>query len=381
MDRTTELGLIDRALDLIGRRTTEMAPAMHRQPIAFYRDERQWQRERATLFRRLPLALGFGHDVRRPGDFFTHDLSGAPIVVLRGRDGVLRAFLNVCRHRGSKLEWAERGSGKTGFTCPYHAWSYAEDGRLTAVPHEHGFPDLDRAAHGLVALPVTERLGLVWAVPQGRAATGSQAWLGPFGTEAEALVPNSSVPHDVRRRELRANWKLTIDANLESYHFSYAHRATVGPMFHDALAIADRDGLNQRLFLPKRTIRGLAGIGRDTWRLREHSNLIYYFFPNTMVLIEPDHAQVLMSWPISPERTLVIGAQLLPEPPATDKARAYWDKNAAIFWGAIEEDFALMESVAATLGSGANEALTFARFEHAIAWFHEAVAESIGAER
>jgi hypothetical protein len=92
-----------------------------------------------------------------------------------------------------------------------------------------------------------------------------------------------------------------------------------------------------------------------------------------IVLLEPDHAQIAQIWPLSPDRTIVTGATLIPEAPIDDKARAHWDKNVHIFWTTLIEDFALMESKHSTLRAGANTELTFGRFEHSAAWFHEAV--------
>lgn len=379
MDRATEIALISRVLDHLAAGTTDMAPAGHTRPVSFYTDPAQFEREQQGPFRQWPIAVGFSGDLARPGDFVTHDLSGVPILAVRGQDGVLRAFVNACRHRGTRVEWESCGRGKRAFVCPYHAWTYRDDGALSHVPHDEGFPDLDRAAHGLAPLPVAEHAGLIWVIPS-PAARGADvsARLGPLAAELDALGLGSHVPYAPRRYELACNWKLVNDASLDSYHIKHGHRRTIAPMFLDTMCVFDRFGDHQRLFLAKRSIADLRGTDPTGWRIRDHGNPLYFFFPGTVVLVEPDHAQVASIWPVSPDRTIMTGVTLVPEASKSPKARAHWDKNVHIFWHTLAEDMALMESKHSTLRSGANTELVFGRFEHSAAWFHEAVDKATG---
>jgi choline monooxygenase len=378
MDRDTEIALIRRTLDHLAGGGADMAAAEHRQPVSFYTDPARFQRER-LLFRREPVAIGFGAEVARPGDFVTHDLSGVPVLAVRGRDGALRAFVNACRHRGTRVEWEACGRSKRAFVCPYHAWTYADDGALAHIPHAEGFPGVDRAQRGLVPLPAAEHGGLIWAVADPAAKADIAPRLAPLARELDALGFGSHVSYAPRRYEVAANWKLVNDASLDSYHVRHAHRRTIAPLFLDTTCVFDRFGRNQRIFLGKRSVETLRGTDPAGWRIRDHGNPLYFFFPGTIVLLEPDHAQVAQIWPVSPERTLVTGATLIPEPPASAKARAHWDKNVHIFWTTLAEDFALMESKQSTLHSGANAELVFGRFEHSAAWFHEAVEDALAA--
>ena len=110
MDHATATALVRRVLDHLERGTTDMMPRGTTRPVAFYADAAQFARER-MLFHRLPIAIGYGADVAKPGDFVTHDLSGVPLLAVRGRDGVLRGFVNACRHRGTRVEWEACGKG------------------------------------------------------------------------------------------------------------------------------------------------------------------------------------------------------------------------------------------------------------------------------
>lgn len=374
--------LVRRVLAHLEHETTDRDAAPTRLGVDAYVDPARYDREHARLFRDLPLPIGHASRLRAPGDFLTHDASGVPILVVRGDDGELRAFLNVCRHRGTRVEPAACGARKA-FVCPYHAWSYRRDGGLLAIPHDDGFAGVDPARHGLVPVPVGERAGLVFvrpsAVRPGEAATlDLDAWLGPIADDLEGFGLGSSSVYAPMTRARALSWKLAIDVFLESYHLRPTHKQTIYPMFFDNLGLVDRVGPHLRNVFPKRSIRELADLPEDTWELRRHANVLFHVFPHTLILVEPDHAAVLHLWPQGPAQTLLESYTLVPEPPATDKARRYWDANNAILHGAIEEDFTMGESIQRGLACGANTEVTFGAFEHALAHFHAQI-ERLGA--
>ena len=122
--------------------------------------------EQQVLFRKHPMLMGFASDWAGAGDFRTDDYAGLPILIVRGRDGKLRAFLNVCRHRGAKVA---QGCGKARlFSCPYHAWTYDLAGKVMGIPDERCFPDVRAERSSLAELPLCEKHGLVWVIPTRR---------------------------------------------------------------------------------------------------------------------------------------------------------------------------------------------------------------------
>jgi phenylpropionate dioxygenase-like ring-hydroxylating dioxygenase large terminal subunit len=176
------------------------------------------------------------------------------------------------------------------------------------------------------------------------------------------------------RQERALSWKLAIDVFLESYHLRPTHKDSIYPMFFDNVGLVDRVGPHLRNIFPKRTIRELPALPTESWELRRHANVLYHLFPNTLILVEPDHAAVLHLWPQGPDRTLLTAYTLVPEAPAmTDSARAYWDANNTILYNAIDEDFAMGESIQRGLASGANREVVFGAFEHALAHFHHQI--------
>lgn len=386
MEAKRQLELADRALRHVAARTTdaddERGPA--KVATATYLGEELLAREQARIFRALPIAIAHSSALPCPGDFITHDELGVPLLVVRGDDGALSAFFNVCRHRGTRVENLPCGSGKKAFVCPYHSWSYARDGQLRAIPHEHGFPGIDKSERGLVRVPAGEAAGLVFvravrAASETDAKLDARAFLGPIAEDLEGFGLATSHIYAPRVFTKEMNWKLAMDVFLETYHLRTAHKDTIYGTFFDNLGCVDRVGPHLRNLFPKRSIRALAGQPDDVKGsvLRKHANVLFHLFPNTLVLVQPDHAAVIQAWPDGPTRTRFTAYTAVPEPATSERARAYWDRNNDILYGATDEDFALGESIQRGLASGANEEVLFGAFEHALTHFHDEVARRL----
>lgn len=152
-------------------------------PVSTYTDEARLDAERALL-RTIPMPVAHVSQLQSIGSCLVHDALGVPIVITRNRESELRAMLNVCRHRGTRLlEDTGFCRARKGFHCRYHGWTYDLDGNLTQIPREELFPSLDKSALNLRLLPVTERFGFVWVV-----ATPAADY--DFGTFLDPLEPD-----------------------------------------------------------------------------------------------------------------------------------------------------------------------------------------------
>ena len=130
MQRAEQIAIGHQLFDYIDNRTTAMADEVYRQPVREYTCPDIAAEEERVFFRQRPLCVGMSGLLPEPGSYFTHDLGGLPIVLTRADDGEVRALLNVCRHRGSRV--AEACGKSRSFVCPYHAWTYGLDGKLLA---------------------------------------------------------------------------------------------------------------------------------------------------------------------------------------------------------------------------------------------------------
>jgi phenylpropionate dioxygenase-like ring-hydroxylating dioxygenase large terminal subunit len=373
MQQEEQIALIRRALALIETGGSERGePAVS--PVSRYLDPARHEREVERIFRRYPLALCPSASLANAGDSFAIDVAGLPLLLVRTQDGRLNGFINACRHRGARLKPAG-ASNQRALVCPYHSWTYGLDGALRGRPSGEDFPHAPASDCSLARVPVAEALGFVWAVPrvvaEGESAVlDIDAWLGRFGADLRSWGYDSWVPFHQHAFDNAANWKIPFEANLETYHFQYAHRDSIAALFYDNLLMADHDRQHQRLFLPKRSIEGLREQPSHTWQVGPHSNIIYFFFPATFILHEGDHANAFTVLPEAPGRSRVIASTLIPELPKTEKSENYWRKNVASFWGALDEDFALGVSAQSTLASGAQSSLYFGATEWCSAKFH-----------
>jgi choline monooxygenase len=382
MQHEEQIALIRRALALIDTGGSERGePAVS--PVSRYLDPERHEQEVARIFRRHPLALCPSASLANAGDSFAIDVAGLPLLFVRGPDGKLSGFVNACRHRGARLK-PPGASSQRALVCPYHSWTYALDGTLRGRPAEEDFPHAPASACSLARVPVAEALGFVWAIPRAVAEGESTtidigAWLGRFGADLRSWGYDSWQPFHEHAFDNAANWKIPFEANLETYHFQYAHRNSIAALFYDNLLMADHDRQHHRLFLPKRSIESLRATPSQEWRVGPHSNIIYFFFPATFILHEGDHANAFTVLPESPGRSRVIASTLIPELPKTEKSQNHWRKNVASFWGALDEDFALGVSAQSTLASGAQSSLYFGATEWCSARFHADVEAALRA--
>jgi phenylpropionate dioxygenase-like ring-hydroxylating dioxygenase large terminal subunit len=371
MNQQLQQTLVRRCLAHIAERTTDREPAPSTLPVAAYADE-----SLAVLSCR-PVAVGHVSQLPTPGSFFTHDHAGMSLLVVRAQDGAIRAFKNVCRHRGTQVVQAPCGVAKA-FVCPYHAWSYGLDGKLLGIPHGDGFVDPQRrlsiAAEGLAEVPVAVIAGMVFVRLDGQPIDPD--YLGPLADHLVGFGLADGHIHDVRLMTRELSWKLGIDIFLEAYHFKQAHKDSIYRLFFDNIGTVDFVGPHQLTVVPKRTIKELSTQPPEQWKLRDHANVLFHLFPNTLILVQADHVGITHMWPAGPRRARLQMYMVVPETQEamTDKGRAYWAANNEILMGAIEEDVALGESIQRGLACGANSHVTFGAFEHGLAHFHAEIA-------
>ena len=374
MDQPIKIALLDELLALDAQKTPYLDAQWVNESVERYHCEAIFKAEQTRIFRRLPQIAAHRSALPESNSYLVCEVGGISLLLTRDAEGVVRAFHNVCRHRGARLVEGSKGCQKR-FSCPYHAWTYSNQGQLLGVPHQAtGFPDLGKSQWGLKSVSCFESFGWIWVCLDESWQLDSSDHLHGLDNDLAALQCEAHHAFDSTRWVINANWKLLVEGGLESYHFKVAHRDTIAPLFLDNLSSYQRFGPHIRSVLPRATMTDLHDLPKQDWRIRAHCNLLYTFLPTTQFLVQADHFVWIQSKPISAGQTELTLTTMIQETADTGAdAERYWTKNHALTLRTLKEDFELAEGIQANIESGATESINFGRFEGALAAFNQTV--------
>lgn len=287
-------------------------------PAWCYHSEHLLELEKEELFRRHWQLVCHVSDLAEPGAFVTLDIVGERVLVIRGDDGEVRAFLNICRHRGSRVVSAKSGVCKGAIVCPFHGWVYQLDGKLRGAARPETFPRLDREKFGLQPVEMEIWNGLVFvrflAGPQPSVAELMQ----PFAAEIAHYKMVDMIPSGRSWSQISpVNWKSVRDVDNEGYHVALAHPALqdlYGRTYFDEPFVGG----------VCRSYAEVTETGGRRWSVRHYVKLttppehlpkelrrawIYYgLFPNTVIAVTPETMQFYQEFPLSAGKTILRGA-------------------------------------------------------------------------
>ena len=351
--------------------SADQAPGVHRVPARHYYDPDRFRLEIERIFRRLPLVLGFSCELARPGDYRALQLADVPVLLTRARDGSARAFLNVCSHRGA-IVVAEGAGHARRFTCPYHAWSYDDEGRLAAIYNEKQFGDVDRSCLGLTPLPVAERAGLILAALTPDAAIDFDAFLAGYDALLEHLeLATCSLVG--RQTVAGPNWKVAYDGYLDFYHLPILHRESFGPEI-SSHALYDAWGPHQRVSMPNPAYLELDQKPEDEWDPQSLVSGIWTVFPHVSIAEFDAGGKLYMVSQLfpgrTPEESTTVQNFLTLTPPDAERQQAIEKTMRFLERVVRDEDYETGLRVQRALRSGAKEVCLFGRNEGGGQRFH-----------
>ena len=369
-------------MDLVAVKETSRAAAAMRNPRAAYVDPDWFEAEQSQLFRKLPLLAGFSRDVAEPGDKMLFEAAGPSILIVRGKDRVVRAFLNMCPHRAATLVASCTSASR--MTCPFHGWTFDLEGKLVGMPRKQGFEGIDPAEIGLLRVPVTEWHGMIFVIPRaGDSTIDIEAHLGAFSPEIAQIDFATAEAMATTRLEAAANWKMAIDTFGESYHLSVLHPDTVGRAAITDILLYEGFAPHHRIAFPLLSMVDDVGKPEANWPERPYSG-IHLIFPNTLIHVTtlgPGHTYfVYRIFPSGLDSSFTLMTTYRSGDVPGDADRAPWvqmhDYQAMVVG---TEDYSVVTGAQRNLAFAPDSFnLIYGNNEIALQAFHRAVARQIG---
>jgi phenylpropionate dioxygenase-like ring-hydroxylating dioxygenase large terminal subunit len=374
MDRQLELGIADDLLAELANPSSEIAESIYEEPVENYYSDSRDRAERDVLFGRTPLMAALSGELPTVGSWKLFDEAGWPILLVRGKDEVVRGFLNVCSHRGARVVEEPRGEAKR-LSCPFHAWAYGLDGSLSGVPAKQAFTGICQQERGLRPVQVREHLGAIWVVCDPDAPPMDvAAHLGPFAEELGLWnMGNWHFGKQLVHR-VSANWKLTMDTFTESYHVPVLHKASIGDVIPGSTAVFRSFGDHHRLVFPTKMINELRDRPRDSWQPFDNWQMLltYVVYPNVTFMVTGSHAEMYQTFPgVNVDESVCLHSVFGYEPIETDDDRASYAQRLQYFFDFVDaEDFRVCAGAQKGIRSGAVRSFVFGRNEAGTQYLH-----------
>lgn len=297
MQHNDQITLTKTLLSRLDSGTNVDAGGIRKNPTSVYRDRDLAAREREDFFTNHTQMIGLSGDLPDNNSFITVDDLSVPILATRDNDGVFRAFLNICRHRGVVLESEPRGSTRR-FSCMFHNWTYDTGGALVGLPKQDHFGDVDTDCLGLIELPSAERFGMLFVHPQVDGVIDVGALLGEeLSAELQSWNLDELRWVDSDTYDTGCNWKLAMDTFGETYHFDVLHKDTLAAGLHGNVQCYDTFGRNHRMVLCRRDIDEMRLLPEDEWNITVAGIPVYWLFPNVQLIMGPQHLQLVRAYP------------------------------------------------------------------------------------
>ncbi len=377
MDNPEIAAMLRGAVRHAANNSMDLRDEVMRLPASSYTDPDRFAIEIDMIFKRLPLLLAPSAEIPTSGAFKTMEVAGVPLLVVRGSDGTARAFINSCSHRGTMVVTEERGTAAR-FTCPYHGWTFGQQGNLIAVTSSGDFGEIDKSCYGLTELRTAERAGLIF----GSVDPNSQVDIDQFLSGYDRLLEyfNFKDWHFFAKRSFTGpNWKIAFDGNLDFYHIPTLHSKTLGgpggfkgPLGNRALFHAW--GPHQKILGTDRKWKEMASMPEAEWPESYVMTGVWTLFPNVSIASFDGGGRGVMITQLLPGKTvgecITVQNYLLetaPDEEAAARAHAQFNLLEDVVRG---EDYAVGLTQQQALQSGARDHVLFGRNEGGGQTFH-----------
>ena len=390
MERVEQLRLLKGLINHLDLKTNINAGGIIKTPADTYISEERFDREWNTFFLNHPQIIGLSGDLPTPNSFVTTEDFGVPILAVRDDTGEFKAYAYVCPHRGVTIESSKKGE-KSKFSCPFHGWTFNNEGNLIGYPKKEQFGEIDKDCYGLKELPAIEKFGFLWVHPKRDGNIDLDELLGKeLQAEFDAWNFQSLVFANEDLYFTDMNWKLAIDTFGETYHFSVLHKDSLFESFYGNCQMFDSFQRNGRLILCKRTIDEMRKLPESEWDICAGSLPVYYLFPNIIFMPTQEGAFLVKEYPAenSPHKSYSkISFYFYPhvlkqlkelEKTGIDGKQLLEDQYGGFASVIRDEDYVAAASSHKGLRSGNIDYLTFGKNEPALHHYHNTYREALG---
>tara|TARA_B100000212_G_scaffold286714_1_gene227439 strand:+ start:5373 stop:6521 length:1149 start_codon:yes stop_codon:yes gene_type:complete len=344
--------------------TTDQADAIMIKSVSDYTDKEIIQNQVDTIFNNYPLPLALTIELPEKGTYKTLDVLNTPILLTRSSDGVVRAFVNVCKHRGAPV--CEKGKGKKSkFSCTYHGWTYDNRGKLINIFQSDTFGEIDKTKIKLTELFCEERSGFIWVCINPDSKPNLSNWLQGFDEEINEIGLDSWYLYEQRILD-GPSWKICWDGYLDGYHHHMVHPETVGKNTIVNLIAHDTYGPHQRFAFGKKNINELQKVDEVNWEPEEYIRLIHSGFPNLSIsAILNQFCLVSMIYPTKDlEKTITIQNILsLNKPSTKEEIKAAEEFSELTLKAVKDEDYIMNFKIQDGINSKGNDKFMFGKNE------------------
>ena len=376
MNRKEEYNKIaERVVSHVQNKTTDQANDILSIPTSDYTCEKRWESEMDKIFKELPLMLALSIEIPNKGDYKSLEVVGIPVLITRDKDSKVRAFRNVCSHRGAPLTNEEIGN-KSKFTCPYHGWTYSNEGELIGILENSKFGELDKSCNGLQILPCEEFGGMIFVTLTPNIELNLDDFLGGMKSEIEHFNLQNWHYHGFKVIH-GANWKIAFDGYLEGYHFSTAHKDTILPMTMQGIMDFSSFGPHLRIAFASTNIEEIFDLPKKEWWKKEGQGVDFVrtLFPNISISLGLGIGQIAQ---ILPGKTADTNTTILhyvaPETPKNKEETAELDHFMNFLRDVVnDEDYALGLEIQKGLNSHSKDSVKFGKNERGNQFFHKYV--------
>ena len=363
-DRNKLIGLAKRLLAHNLNGTTDQADGIMVKPVADYTDNEIISSEVNKIFYDHPVPIALSAEFKENNSYKAAKVIDTPLLITRGEDGVVRTFINICKHRGAPV--CPEGTGKKSkFNCTYHGWMYNNTGNLVNIFKSDTFGDIDKSKIKLTELFCEERSGFIWACLNPDIKYDLNKWMNGFDAELDDI----DLENWHLFKSIKINgpmWKICWDGYTDGYHHHMVHPETVGKNTIVNLIAHDTYGPHQRFAFGLKNIDELSDIEEKDWEPENHLRLIHSVFPNSSIsAIQNEHCLVSIIFP-SPDLQETVTTQYilcLKEPKTKEeikKAEEFAELSRAAI---VDEDYPINFKIQESIHSKANTEFLFGKNE------------------